>query len=155
MYSKMQTSKLSFVSNGRRKRAHDMDRRSVRGFSLIEVMVVVVIIGMLAGAVAIKVGGYMDTARINRARSDIATIKDAVETYYAMHGTYPSNSDGLDALTNLENTNDPWGKMYQYNSPGQEGPYEVFTLGADGREGGEEAEADIYSWDLETRNEGR
>lgn len=121
--------------------------RRRHGFSLIEVMVVVVIIGMLAGAVALKVGGYMTTARANRAQSDIASIVDAIEAYHLTHSRYPSNEEGLSVLP-LEKTNDPWGRPYGYNRPGQEGPYEVFTLGEDGREGGEGADADIYSWQL-------
>lgn len=118
-----------------------------RGFSLIEVMVVVVIIGLLAGAVALKVGGYMDTARANRAKSDIATIRNAIETYKLTQSRYPSNDEGLDQVP-LENRSDPWGRKYGYNSPGQQGPYEVFTLGADGREGGDGENADIFSWQL-------
>ncbi len=124
-------------------------RRSFRGrgFSLIEIMVVVVIIGMLAGAVAIGVNGYMDTARTNRAKSDIATIVDAVEAYKLTQGRYPSSDEGLEPLP-LKNTLDPWGKAYGYNNPGQNEPFEVYTLGADGRDGGEGIDKDIYSWQL-------
>lgn len=124
------------------------------GFSLIEVMVVVVIIGLLAGAVALKVGGYMNTARANRAKSDIATIRDAIEAYKLTQSRYPTNEEGLDNLP-LENRNDPWGKKYGYNSPGQQGPYEVFTLGADGREGGDGENADVYSWQLGELEKGK
>lgn len=134
------------------RRAANGTRR--RGFSLIEVMVVVVIIGMLAGAVALNVGGYMESARVNRAKSDIATIKDAIEAYYLEHSRYPSNSEGLEGLP-LENRVDPWGNPYEYNSPGREGPYEVISFGADGREGGEDANADIYSWELNENTEAR
>lgn len=122
-------------------------KRRAGGFSLVEVMVVVVIIGLLAGAVAIKVGSYMDTAKVNRAKADIATIVDAVETFYLSHSRYPTNEEGLDRLP-LKNKLDPWGRSYEYNSPGREEPYEVFTLGADGREGGEGGDSDIYSWSL-------
>ncbi len=121
--------------------------RQRRGFSLIEVMVVVVIIGLLAGAVALRVGGYMDTAKGNRARSDIATIVDAIEANYLTTSRYPTNEEGLDKLP-LKNKLDPWGRAYEYNSPGQDEPFEVFTLGADGRPGGEGIDADIYSWQL-------
>lgn len=122
-------------------------QRSSAGFSLIEVMVVVVIVGMLAGAVALKVGGYMETARANRAKSDIASIVDAIEAYHLMHSRYPSNEEGLSGLP-LDQTNDPWGRPYGYNRPGRDKPYEVFTLGEDGREGGEGAAADVYSWQV-------
>jgi general secretion pathway protein G len=110
-------------------------------------MVVVVIIGMLAGAVTLKVVDYMDTAKVNRAKSDIATIVDAVENYKLTHGEYPDNADGLDKLP-LKTRTDPWGNPYQYNSPGQSEPFDVFSFGGDGREGGEGIDADIYSWQL-------
>jgi general secretion pathway protein G len=100
-----------------------------------------------AGAVAIRVTGYMDTAKANRAKSDLATIVDAVESYYLHHSRYPSNEEGLAKLP-LKNRLDPWGREYMYNSPGQNEPFEVFTLGADGREGGDGIDADIYSWQL-------
>jgi len=117
------------------------------GFSFIEVMLVVVIIGMLAGAVAWKVGGVMGTAKTNRAISDIAQIEKAVETYHLQHGRYPSNSDGLSVIDMTVKT-DPWGHPYQYNTPGREGPFEVISFGSDGREGGEGEDADIVSWDI-------
>ena len=119
----------------------------MRGFSFIEVMVVVVIIGLLAGAVALKVAGYVDTAKVNRARSDIATIVDAVEAHYLTTSQYPSNDEGLEKLP-LKNRLDPWGRPYGYNCPGRSEPFEVFTFGADGREGGDGIDADLYSWQL-------
>jgi len=123
-------------------------RRRAAAFSLIEIMVVVVIIGLLAGAVALKVGDYVDTAKINRARGDLATIKKAIDSYHMTHSRYPSNDEQLTKL-NLESSTDPWGKPYEYNlTPGQEHPYEVYTLGADGVSGGEGINADIFSWDL-------
>lgn len=118
------------------------------GFSLVEIMVVVVIIGILAGAVALQVSDYTSEARQNRARSDIATIVDAIETYRLKHGRYPSNSEGL-ANVSIKTQNDPWGNAYGYNQPGRDSaPFEVFTLGADSREGGEDVNTDIYSWQL-------
>lgn len=119
------------------------------GFSFIEVMVVVVIIGLLAGAVALRVAGNVDTAKVNRAKSDISTILNAIELHYLNHSRYPSNEEGLSKL-NLKNMNDPWGRPYEYNSPGQTEPFEVFTFGADGQPGGEGINADIYSYQLET-----
>ena len=120
------------------------------GFSFIEVMIVVVIIGLLAGAVAIKVSGYVDKAKRNRARSDIATIVNAVESYYAENGRYPNNDEGLTLLP-LKSTSDPWGREYQYNQPGREEPFEVICYGANGREGGDGADGDISSAQLEDR----
>lgn len=122
-----------------------------RGFSLIEVMVVVVIIGLLAGAVALKVGGYLDTAEANRAKSDIVTIMNAIELYRQEHKQYPTQQAGLDALDNVTSRTDPWDRPYEYNIPGPNGePFEVVSYGADGREGGEERDADIYSWNVRT-----
>jgi len=118
------------------------------GFSFIEIMVVVVIIGLLAGTVAIKVGHYVDKAKKNRARSDIATIVNAVESYYADNGRYPTNDEGLSVLP-IKNTKDPWARVYQYNQPGRSEPYEVICYGADGREGGDKTDADITSANLQ------
>ncbi|QNN25345.1 type II secretion system major pseudopilin GspG [Planctomycetales bacterium ZRK34] len=132
-------------------RRHDFRGQSFRGrgFSLVEIMVVVVIIGLLAGAVAIKVGDYVETARSTRTKSDIATIVGAIETYHAQHGVYPTTEQGLDVLP-LKTRNDPWGRPYIYTIPGREEPFDVMSLGADGREGGTEgtADADIGSWQL-------
>ncbi|MFO8014771.1 MAG: type II secretion system protein GspG [Phycisphaerae bacterium] len=123
-------------------------RRGRPGFSFIEIMVVVVIIGLLAGAVAMKVTGYMDTAKVNRAKSDIAVIVNAIEARYLETSRYPANEEGLDELP-LKNRTDPWGNPYQYNSPGRDDePFEVFSFGADAREGGEGIHRDIYSWQL-------
>ncbi len=117
------------------------------GFSFIEIMVVVVIIGMLAGAVAMRFGGVVDKAKVERARNDIGTIVNAIELHYTQHNRYPDNDEGLSGLP-LKSTKDPWGSPYGYNSPGQGEPYEVFSLGADKRVGGEGQDADIYSWQL-------
>ena len=130
-------------------------RRRARGFSFIEVMVVVVIIGLLAGAVTLKVSHYMDAAKTNRAKSDLATIVAAVEAFYVTNSRYPSNDEGLKDLP-LKSRNDPWGKAYEYNSPGRNGePFEVISFGADGHEGGEGINADIYSWQLGEGQKGK
>lgn len=136
-----------------------MRKRTIRrAFSLVEIMVVLVIIGLLAGLVTINVRGYLVRAKQNAARAEIATITEALESYYTLHDRYPGNERGLAALTEPSERMseplmrqapvDPWGRPYQYNQPGRSGPYEVLTLGADGREGGEDADADIGSWDL-------
>ena len=118
-------------------------------------MVVVVIIGLLAGAVAIKVSSYVDKARLNRAKSDIAVIVNAIESYYLDRAAYPSNEEGLAALESVTNPTDPWGRPYLYNQPGRNEPYEVVCYGADGREGGEGPDRDISSETLEQTNEHR
>jgi general secretion pathway protein G len=115
-----------------------------------EVMVVVVIIGLLAGAVALRVRHYVDKAKLQRARSDISTIVSAVEAFYADKSRYPTNEEGLTALP-LTTLKDPWGRPYQYNCPGHDHPYEVVTYGADGREGGDGEDADLFSWNLEDK----
>lgn len=134
------------------------------GFSLVEIMVVVVIIGLLAGLVTINVRGRLVDARQSAARSDIATICDALETFYMLHNRYPSNEEDLQILTEGtersaesilqgHSLRDPWDNPYQYNQPGRDGPYDVFSLGADGRDGGEGADADIGSWQIRGRSE--
>jgi len=125
-----------------------VSRATHRAFSLIEVMVVVVIIGVLAGAVVVKVGDYVDRAKINRARSDVATIMTAVEAFYASESRYPSNEEGLGVLP-LQSQTDPWKRVYQYNMPGREAAYEIVSYGADGRPGGDGINADILSSELE------
>jgi general secretion pathway protein G len=117
-------------------------------------MVVVVIIGMLAGAVTLKVRDYMSQAKVSRAKSDIATIKKAIDAGSTTgDGKYPSNSEGLSEV-NVEIKRDPWGNEYQYNSPGEnDEPFEVYSFGADGEPGGEGYDADIYSWQIGNEEE--
>jgi len=129
-----------------------------RAFSLVELMVVVVIIGLLAGVVTLNVRSYVGQARRNTSRAEIATIVQALNTFYTTYGRYPTNDEGLEVLTRgteklpeplLEGKPlDPWGNPYQYTSPGTTGPFEVVCWGADGREGGDGANADISSADL-------
>lgn len=132
--------------------ASAVQRSSSRGFSFIEVMIVVVIIGLLAGAVALKVGDYVDKAKINRAKSDIATIVSAIESFYADNGRYPTNDKGLSTLP-LKGITDPWGRAYLYNQPGRNGPFEVISYGADGKEGGDGPNADLSSDDLNVKHD--
>jgi general secretion pathway protein G len=122
-------------------------------------MVVIVIIGLLAGVVSFSVRGYLVAAKQNIARSEIAKIGQALDTFYTVFDRYPSNSEGLEALVDKSEKfpdgilnklpRDPWGNPYQYNHPGRSTPYEVLCLGADQREGGSGAESDISSADLE------
>jgi len=129
-----------------------------RAFSLVEIMVVIVIIGLLAGMVSLNVRGYLNKAKQNTARQEIATLCQALETFYAAYGRYPTNEEGLaclakaseklpEPLINNEPV-DPWGRPYQYNSPGSTNPFEVICYGADGREGGSGADADVSSDNL-------
>ena len=118
-----------------------------RAFSLIEIMVVIVILGLLASAVVLTVDGYLDKAKINRVKSDISTIVSAVELYKLDNGKLPRSDEGLDKLP-LKTRVDPWGRRYQYRCPGSTEPYEIFTYGADGVEGGTGINADLSSTDL-------
>lgn len=134
-------------------------KRLKRAFSLVEIMIVVVIIGLLAGVVTLNVRTYMDKAKQNTARREIATVAAALETFYSEYGRYPANEEGLDLLIKpserfaqpLLNGGlaDPWGKTYQYIQPGREShSYEVVSFGADGKPGGTGVDADIISWQL-------
>ena len=121
-------------------------------------MVVLVIIGLLAGLVAVNVRGHLISGRQNAARIEIRKIVDALDSYYAIHNRYPTNDEGLSILTQPSekfpepllggDLLDPWGHPNQYNQPGREGPYEVISLGADQREGGAGADMDIVSYQL-------
>lgn len=128
------------------------------GFTLVELMVVVLIIGMLAGAVTLGVRSYMISGKQNVARMEISKICTALETYYAAYDRYPRNDEGLQVLTEPSDKfadgllsklpKDPWGHEYEYNQPGSSGPFEVICYGADHREGGEGADKDLSSEDL-------
>jgi general secretion pathway protein G len=133
-----------------------------RGFTLIEIMVVVVIIGLLAAIVAPNLIGNIDRAAVTRAKADLRTIDNALNLYRLDNFRYPSTDEGLQALvTNPGEASapnwkqylrsvplDPWNNEYVYVSPGQHGDFDIVTYGADGQEGGEDNNADIGNWDL-------
>mgnify|MGYP003675096096 CR=1 FL=1 len=140
-------------------------KQSEQGFTLIELLVVIVIIGLLSTIVAINVFGALGTSNVAKAKADIAVLESALEQYRLDNLTYPSTSDGLNALTApppglaqpehyriggyvKKLPNDPWGNPYQYAAPGRRGAFDVYSLGADGQTGGEGENADIYSSDL-------
>jgi general secretion pathway protein G len=133
-------------------------RRRARAFSLVELMVVLIIIGLLAGMVTINARGYLMNARKHTAKQEIATIVKALNTFYATYSRYPTNEEGLAILTKPSEKipeslldgklTDPWGHDYQYNCPGSKSAFEVISYGADGREGGDGANADISSDNL-------
>jgi general secretion pathway protein G len=132
-----------------------------RGFTLIEIMVVMVIIGILAALIVPRIMGRPDEARRIAARQDIATVVQALKLYRLDNGRYPSTEQGLKALVAKPSSdpvplnwkpyldslpNDPWGKPYQYAYPGQHGEMDVWSYGADGQPGGEGNDADIGNW---------
>ena len=140
-----------------------MKPRRPDGFTLIEVMVVIVILAVLAALIVPKVLGRPDEARVVAARQDIATIMQSLKLYRLDNGRYPTIGQGLDALAHKPTQPpvapnwksyveklpaDPWGNPYQYLNPGLNGEIDVFSYGADGKPGGEGVDADIGSWSL-------
>jgi general secretion pathway protein G len=141
-------------------------RRRPRGFTLIEIMVVVVIIGLLAAAILPQLMGNVDQARIAKAKQDIQAIETALTMFRLDNSRYPTTDQGLRALVqqptdpSIRNwrpggyvkkaSKDPWENDYQYVYPGTRGgEYDLFSLGADGQLGGEGIDADIGNWNAE------
>lgn len=140
-----------------------MNKKS--GFTLIEVMIVVVILGILAAVVIPRVLDRPDQARVTAAKADIAGIMQALKLYRLDNTFYPSTDQGLQSLVVKPATapqpanwkqggylerlpNDPWSRPYQYLNPGIRGEIDIMSLGADGQPGGEGSNADIGSWAL-------
>ena len=139
---------------------------SNRGFTLLEIIVVVAIIAILAAYIAPKVAGRVDDARISKAKSDIRVLESSLELYKLDNFVYPSGEQGLDALVNKPSgegtrnwreggyikklNKDPWGNPYQYQYPGSNGEFDVFSLGSDAAVGGEGEAADIGNWNLDS-----
>ena len=134
-----------------------------RGFTLIEIMVVVIILGILAAIVAPNVIGRIGDAQKTAAQSDIRGIENALKLYRLDNFSYPTSEQGLEALVrqptdpNIRNwkqyldrlPSDPWGNPYLYLNPGNNGEIDIYTLGRDGRPGGEGEDADIGNWEPE------
>lgn len=133
------------------------------GFTLIEVMIVIVILGVLAALIVPKVMSRPDEARAVAAQHDIASIMQALKLYRLDNRVYPTTEQGLDALVKKPEVDplppnwksyverlpqDPWSNRYQYLNPGLHGDVDVFSLGADGKPGGQGFDADIGSWEL-------
>jgi general secretion pathway protein G len=123
--------------------------------SLVEIMVVIAIIGVLMTVIAVNVLGYLDDANRSATKIQIKKMEDALVVYASKHrGKFPSTSEGLDAAKKYFPDSkvpvDAWGNGFQYYSPGSHGgtDYEIISFGKDGKEGGEEANADIQSWAL-------
>lgn len=141
-------------------------QRRQSGFTLLEIMIVVVIIGIFATVVIVNVAGDTHKARVVKAKSDIQTMSLALERYKMDNFSYPSTEQGLDALVNQPSGDptaknwkeggyvdrlqkDPWGNPYQYLQPGEHGKFDIFSLGRDGEVGGDGENADIGNWDSE------
>jgi general secretion pathway protein G len=133
------------------------------GFTLTELMVTVFIMGLLATVVLVNVLGNVDQSRVQKARADIALLESSLDRYRLQMFDYPSTAQGLEALVEAPQDlpggasypaegfikrlpADPWGNPYQYENPGEHGPIDIYSLGADGQPGGEELDADIGNW---------
>ncbi len=142
--------------------------RNDAGFTLIEVMVVIIILGLLAAIVMPRLVGQTDKARYEQAKIQMRILEDALKRYKLENGRFPNTGQGLQALVQKPSTPpvprnwnrggyldkpeiplDPWGNEFIYVSPGQHGPdYDIMSLGADGLEGGEDYDRDVQSWSL-------
>ncbi len=137
---------------------------SQQGFSLLEIMVVIVILGLLVAVVAPNVLQNQDKAMVEKARADISILEQALDMYKLDNFKHPTTDQGLDALVNKPSSGpapkryssegyikrlpaDPWGTEYQYLQPGDHGTIDVYSLGADGELGGEGLAADIGNWE--------
>jgi general secretion pathway protein G len=133
------------------------------GFTLVEVMVVIVIIGLLATVVMMNVLPSQDRAMKEKARADVAVLEQAVESYRLENLVFPTGEQGLSALVSAPQglarpdryreggyirrlPKDPWGNAYQYRYPGEQGRFDIYSFGADGQKGGEGDDADIGNW---------
>ena len=142
---------------------HTPRSRAEAGFTLVEVMVVIVIIGLLATVVMINVLPSQDRAMREKARTDVAVLEQAIETFRLENLVFPTTEQGLGALVApppglarpdryreggyvRRLPDDPWGQPYQYRYPGERGRFDIYSFGADGQKGGEGDDADIGNW---------
>jgi len=144
-------SALMTSSNARNLKLAGATRAGERGFTLVEILVVVAIIGLVMGLVGPRVVSYLSDSKVKAARIQIEGFSAALDLYFLDAGRYPSASEGLSALVKKPEAatswngpylksnavpNDPWGRTYVYAAPGQHGPFDITSLGPEGREGG-------------------
>jgi general secretion pathway protein G len=135
---------------------------SSAGYTLIELLIVLAIIGLIVGLVGPRLLGYLETSKVKSAHLQIDNFGKALDLFFLDAGRYPTTAEGLDALVQKPSAvsnwagpylksdkapTDPWGNRYNYRSPGEHGRYDLYSYGADGRDGGTGNDADITSWD--------
>ena len=139
-------------------RRRHVDRRAEAGFTLVEMLVVIAIIGLIMGLVGPRVLSSLGESKVKTAKLQIESFSSSLDLFYLDVGRYPTGGEGLSALTQRPGNaaiwngpylktgavpSDPWGHVYLYRSPGERGPYEIVSLGSDGQEGGAGTAADI------------
>jgi general secretion pathway protein G len=144
-----------------RRRRHRRARRGEAGFTLVEILVVITIIGLIMALVGPRVLNYLAESKVKAARIQVESFSGALDLFYLDNGRYPTSSEGLAALSQRPGSvetwngpylrggavpNDPWGHAYVYRSPSEHGAYEIVSYGSDGQEGGTGTAADITSW---------
>jgi general secretion pathway protein G len=148
---------IFFAANSKRERRH---RVGEAGFTLVEMLVVITIIGLIMGLIGPRVLNYLNESKVKAARIQLQSFSSALDLFYLDAGRYPSTSEGLAALVQRTSgvgswngpylkggnlPNDPWNHPYVYRSPGERGPFEIISYGSDGQEGGSGIAADISS----------
>jgi general secretion pathway protein G len=141
-----------------KSRSRRVDRRAEAGFTLVEMLVVITIIGLIMGLVGPRVLGYLGESKVKAAKLQIESFSSSLDLFYLDVGRYPTGSEGLTALTERPGNAaiwngpylktgavplDPWGHVYTYRAPAEHGPYEIVSFGSDGQEGGSGTAADI------------
>ena len=157
---------LDTRAQGRAERGKQLESQA--GFTLVEMLVVIAIIGLIMGLIGPRVLNYLSESKVKAARIQLQSFVTALDLYYLDAGRYPSSAEGLAALVKQTPgvaawngpylkggnvPNDPWNHAYIYHSPGEHGPYDIVSYGSDGQEGGSGVAADISLEKLSAKNE--